>query len=309
MIIVLLINIIKLIIISTSMLIDDEAYYALWTKHLPIGFFDHPAGIAFFMKLSTLLFGYTDFGVRFGSIIFNIIVSIFIYNFFEDKDEGIIALILFNIIPFFTGLSLIITIDTPMFYFLFLSVIFYYKAIFDNDKYFYIASLCMGFAILSKISSLLVFFSIILYSILFSNNKKYILKSYSFYLSFVIIILINIPFVIHIFDTDYAPIYYILDRLEKPGSINRTLDFWIAQFILLTPLFFSLFIVLMIKYCISFFKKNISQRYFYFLFISLIPFLYIFQKSLKNKLEANWSIFIYIGLFFIISFFISLYTK
>lgn len=45
-------------------LFGDEAYYLLWADHLALSYFDHPAGIAFLLKLSTLLGGASEFGVR-----------------------------------------------------------------------------------------------------------------------------------------------------------------------------------------------------------------------------------------------------
>lgn len=99
--------ILRIILITFTTLIDDEAHYALWTKHLPFGFFDHRGGIAFFMKLSMIIFGNTGFGVRFGSIITSILVSVLLYLFFvKEKDENtaVISVILFNTIPFFAGL-------------------------------------------------------------------------------------------------------------------------------------------------------------------------------------------------------------
>ena len=78
---IIILYIFKIILLTFTTLIDDEAYYALWTKHLPIGFFDHGAGIAFFMKVSILVFGYNGFGVRIGSIIFSILVSIVLFIF------------------------------------------------------------------------------------------------------------------------------------------------------------------------------------------------------------------------------------
>lgn len=33
--------ILRTILLMFTTLIDDEAHYALWTKHLPFGFFDH----------------------------------------------------------------------------------------------------------------------------------------------------------------------------------------------------------------------------------------------------------------------------
>jgi 4-amino-4-deoxy-L-arabinose transferase-like glycosyltransferase len=45
-------------------LFGDEAYYLLWADRLALSYFDHPAGIALLLKLSTLLGGASEFGVR-----------------------------------------------------------------------------------------------------------------------------------------------------------------------------------------------------------------------------------------------------
>lgn len=297
----------KILLIQFTTLIDDEAHYVLWTNHLPFGFFDHGPGIAYFMKISLMIFGYNDFGARIGSVIFSILVSIFLYRFIKterDEKAAIISVILFNITPVFAGLSLIVTIDTPMFYFIMLSVIVYYKSIFYDKRYFYLSGALIGFAIISKINAVFIIFSILVF-ILFSSNRKEIFLSKEFYLSFLIIIIFCLPFIIYIIDTDFAPVIYIIDRLEKFGSINRTLDFWGAQVGLYSPIFFTLFVYLIIKISVKYFKKQVAEKDFYFAFISLIPFVYILQKSFKNKLEANWALFMYAGGLFLVSFFIS----
>ena len=45
-------------------LFGDEAYYLLWADRLAPAYLDHPAGIAFLMKLSTTLLGRNELGVR-----------------------------------------------------------------------------------------------------------------------------------------------------------------------------------------------------------------------------------------------------
>ena len=42
----------------------NEAYYALWAKHLAWGYFDHPPMVALWIRLSTICFGDHEFGVR-----------------------------------------------------------------------------------------------------------------------------------------------------------------------------------------------------------------------------------------------------
>lgn len=45
-------------------LFGDEAYYLLWLDHPAPGYFDHPAGVALLLRLSTLLGGLGETGVR-----------------------------------------------------------------------------------------------------------------------------------------------------------------------------------------------------------------------------------------------------
>ena len=48
---------------------DDEAYYALWSRDLALGYYDHPPMIAYFIHLGVQIFGETPLGLRFVSIL------------------------------------------------------------------------------------------------------------------------------------------------------------------------------------------------------------------------------------------------
>ncbi|MBN1641591.1 MAG: glycosyltransferase family 39 protein [Anaerolineae bacterium] len=45
-------------------LIGDESYYWLWSKHLALSYYDNPAGVALLVRLSTLLGGESEAGIR-----------------------------------------------------------------------------------------------------------------------------------------------------------------------------------------------------------------------------------------------------
>src|SRR5215210_6951949 len=47
----------------------DEAYYWTWSKENVVSFLDHPPLIAWLIRLSTALFGDTNFGVRFPGLL------------------------------------------------------------------------------------------------------------------------------------------------------------------------------------------------------------------------------------------------
>ena len=56
--------ILRLVGLGTLALIGDESYYWLWSRHLDWAYFDHPAGVAFLVRLSTALGGPGEVGVR-----------------------------------------------------------------------------------------------------------------------------------------------------------------------------------------------------------------------------------------------------
>jgi hypothetical protein len=78
----------------------DEAYYWLWSKHLASGYFEHPAAIAFGIRLGTFLCGDTEFGVRLIPLLASVTASWAVWRsatiVLSDERAGAIAALLFN---------------------------------------------------------------------------------------------------------------------------------------------------------------------------------------------------------------------
>jgi len=58
-------------------LLPEEAYYWNYSRHLDIGYLDHPPMVAWLVRLGTLLFGDTEFGVLFGALCCGTVSSFF----------------------------------------------------------------------------------------------------------------------------------------------------------------------------------------------------------------------------------------
>lgn len=54
----------RLVVAATTGIVDDEAYYWVWSTKLAAGYYDHPPAIAWFIAASANLFGATSLGVR-----------------------------------------------------------------------------------------------------------------------------------------------------------------------------------------------------------------------------------------------------
>jgi len=95
----------------------DEAYYWLWSRHLAAGYYDHPPAIAFLIRIGTLLFGDTEFGVRFSGILLSLAASWFVWRaglaILRDPARAALAALLFNL-TLMTGVEMLaVTPDTP----------------------------------------------------------------------------------------------------------------------------------------------------------------------------------------------------
>ena len=60
-------------------LAPDEAYYWLWSRVPSAGYFDHPPMVAWWIWLSTTIFGNTELGVRIPAILSVIVTSVAVY--------------------------------------------------------------------------------------------------------------------------------------------------------------------------------------------------------------------------------------
>ena len=79
----------------------DEAYYWLWSKHLDLGYLDHPPAIAWLIRAGTFVFGDIPFGVRVSGILLSGLATYFIFEsartLLKSEARAIAASLLFNL--------------------------------------------------------------------------------------------------------------------------------------------------------------------------------------------------------------------
>src|SRR3979411_1132118 len=79
----------------------DEAYYWMWSKHLASGYYDHPPGVAYVIRLGTMIAGDTELGVRLVSILLALPMSWAVYRtaaiLFGGQRVAATAAILLNV--------------------------------------------------------------------------------------------------------------------------------------------------------------------------------------------------------------------
>ncbi len=291
--------VLRIVLINATYLLEDEAYYFIWSRHLSHGYVDHGPFLAYFLKLSSLLFGETSFGVRMLGVLSYVLLSLALYAFGKDLRDsftGVMLAVAFNLTPFFAGASFVQTTDTPMLLFLFLAVWMYYRGFFINRNYLYLGGIFLGLAALSKIGAVFVGFGIAGYVLLSSRRNEHLRKK-EVWISLLLALLMYSPFIVWNIQNDFAFVRLATGSLlSRKGGIVRFLEFWGAQAGLFTPLIAGYGIYLSVKTLVRRPQGNQGEAKFFLSMTSLVPLVYIVQKSFRNKLEANWGAFAFVGL-------------
>ena len=115
-----LLFVLRLAVAAITPLSADEAYYWLWSKHLALSYLDHPPMVAFVIRAGTEIFGDTSLGVRFVPWLLSSIAATSSQAvgragalLLGDEDAGIIAALIFAVMPM-TGIeTLVATPDAP----------------------------------------------------------------------------------------------------------------------------------------------------------------------------------------------------
>jgi dolichol-phosphate mannosyltransferase len=157
--IVLVSLLLRLFFIGHHDLLAEEAYYWNYAMHLDWGYLDHPLMVALLIKLSTTLFGLTEFGVRFPALACWGITLYYSFKWSEriHRGCGLYAMLLLSILPFFFLYSLIITPDLPLIACWSAALYYLYRALCGNEKRaWYYAGVAIGLGLLSKYTMVLL---------------------------------------------------------------------------------------------------------------------------------------------------------
>ena len=214
--------ILRLIFISNTVLINDEAYYAIYARHLAWGYVDHGPVIAYLIKFFTLIWE-NSFTVRLGATTLMTIITVVLYFFgknFFNRQVGVLLSLSMTANMLFHTNTIVITPDVPMTFFTILAIMFYYLAYCVDKKYIYIGGIMLGLAVLSKISALFPALGIALYPLLI-KDKRHWLKNVNYYGSFIVALLIFLPFIIWNLQNDLAFVRNQGSHIYRGGGISE----------------------------------------------------------------------------------------
>ena len=276
-------------------IMDDELYYWCWSRDLQPSYFDHPPMIAYFIRLSTLIFGDSTLAIRLPGCLASTVVLGVLGQLCRPRT--IIAWIAAT--PVFLPGAVLVTPDTPLL--LFWALYLYWltrtleklddPAVTVTGLWWLLGGLILGCGALSKYTSVLMVpagFVAFVYSARTWRNW------WAGYLGHGVFAgLCTLPVVYFNFIHDFAPLRFQWEHANSHGS-NPAATF--GQFVGVQLLLVGVMPFSILVWSIAngrTLMANAATRAAGCLFV--VPFAIFLVKATRGPLEGNWALAAYLG--------------
>jgi hypothetical protein len=296
----------RIFISSRIGLTDDEAYYWVWSRHLALSYFDHPAMVAWLIRISCSIFGETPLGVRFFAILFFVLSGVTLWSLASamfNRRVAVVATALFAFAPIFSVGSLMMVPDAPVTFFRLFGLLIAWK-IFgeskDSLRMWGLLGLTVGLGILSKYT-IAIFVGSLFMFVMSEANLRARLKSRGVLVALSVAAVAMIPIFVWNIQNDWLSLrFQLIDRQVNGGGANFTRwgQFWMAQLVSIGA---PLLLTCMAMWVVS--LSRWSDRRWRFLFFFSFPCFALFcVQSLFATFRPHWAAPSYLVLFIAVAF-------
>jgi 4-amino-4-deoxy-L-arabinose transferase-like glycosyltransferase len=307
-------TVIRLALALAVPLFPDEAYYWDWSRRLAPGYFDHPPVIAWLVRLGTLVFGATRFGVRVGPILAGTgctLAVIRIARSLGGDAAARLAALVFVTMPIVAVGSVLATPDLPMLCAAAWTLYAVLRALglparaHDADapsegahalRWWLIAGAAIGVAMASKYTAVLIPVGVGI-AFVFHGRLQNRFGQPGPYAAVALATVVMLPVLWWNFTHDWVSFRFQLNHgLGAPkggvlGATNRELELIGGQVGLVSPIL-AWYVIRALRDAIRFseegFRLVIGMA-------SLVPLAFFAYSATRRSVEANWPALAWIG--------------
>jgi len=299
-------TLLRVIVGARLPLVPDETYYWEWSRHLSLGYFDHPPLIAWLIRLGTGMFGITSLGVRIMPIICGAVASFAIAataRRLAGTRAGANAAIIISVMPLAAAGLVLATSDAPLLAAVATALFFLVTALQadrrspESLRAWCWVGVALGFAFWSKYTSILLPIGAL---IAFAGHRalRPRFAEPGPYVACIIATVLFAPVLIWNARHDMISFTYQLEHGlgSSPGSMLSNAwrhegDLLGGQAGLATPILFVLIAVAVAKGL----RMNIGPERWLLAVVSALYFLFFVYSALKKRVEPNWPAPAYVG--------------
>jgi len=273
----------------------DEAYYALWSRHLSFGYLDHPPMVALLIRASTSLFGGSEIGVRALSLLvvgaMPALIALIAWRLFGSKEKAALAALMWIGMPLVAIGAVFVTPDAPLVVFWTLGLAAMVEVWRTGEKRWLIAlGLALGLALQSKFTAAFFAAGVGLALVATPSLRRW-LVSPALFAGLAVALVIFMPFVAWNAVHGWATFAKQLGRAPPNGFAPYYLaEFFVAQIGLMNPLVFAALVpaVAAIPWRASVSPRSPDEAR-RILACTIAPAaVYFLLHSLHDRVQGNW---------------------
>ncbi len=280
----------------------DETYYWQWSRHLDLGYHDHPPMVAWMIRLATTLLGTNETAVRLpaiGALTGASAYLIVMAQRWYGDGVALASLLLAQTLLLFNVGAIITTPDSFQ-ALAWAGAIYHVARGYEGNqrRHWCLGGLWFGLGLLSKLS-MAIFAPLVLLYGLISHRHRQRLGSWRPYLGCLLGLLLTLPMVIWNLENDWRAFRHVAHQ-GGVASANWFVpryfgDYLLSQAALLSPIVFLLFLATLMRGG-RMGRHSESNWQDGYLWLTAVPvFLAFALLSSHTRVEGNWPAFGYLG--------------
>ena len=291
---ILCVSALRLVFLPLLGLMPQDAYYWQYSKHLSLGYFDHPPVHAWTAWLTTSVFGDNAFGIRFGPWLYGVGLLFLIFALARrlfDNNVAFWTVVAAGVTPLFNIGGSILTPDPPLLFFWTLTIFLGYIAYREDRGWLWIlAGFSGGLAMLSKYTAVFLVPGFLIFLLLTERGRK-ILKTPFPYLGILAAIIAFLPQIIWNAQNHWAS--FAFQSTRRAGEITKwRLDLFGgmlgSQIAIVSPLIFFGLIWASFRALYKGIFGTKDNRQLYLALFTLPIILFFGFVALRYWVKLNW---------------------
>lgn len=299
--IITLITIIRILVLifSPLNLYPDEAQYWSWSQQLDFGYFTKPPMIAWIIRLTTSLFGQSEWAIRLGSPLIHAgtaLILFFIGKQIIDERIGFWSALAYITIPGVSYSCGLISTDVPLLFCWALALLFFLKALESADwKYPFFCGIAIGLGMLSKYAMLYFIISGVMAGLCDKKAHQFVFSLRGL-TTLCVAFFIFLPNIVWNINNHFVTTNHVIYHNTNWGHANfnlwNGLDFIMGQFGVFGPVLMCGLIAALLNLRQ---KSKYTKQMILLSCFCLPPLIIITLKAFISGANANWAVTAYIS--------------
>ena len=263
----------------------DEAYFIVWGKNLDYGYYDHTPFVGWLLA-ALLTISDAAWWLRLPSVLLPVILSYLTYRFLQQRQpETAIWVALVYLFAPMNLINVLITTDTPLIFFSFVSAWFFYRAVYESEsnKYFLFTGLFLGLAFFSKYFAVFLGIAYGIYILLFQRNRRGITG-----LGLILLMVLPFVFINLLWNYNHCWNNILFNLFNRTAGGDDPFSSLIKYLVMLVYLF-SPFLIYFLAKNRDKLQEQASDKFTHvYIWIVTIPLLLFLLLTVRKEVGLHW---------------------